>query len=73
MANNASSNLRAAMQQRSGLESEVEQIQAALAEKQRLLQEAKAETEFYMERIALRDEQKRILNDRLNNGWDDEK
>mmetsp|Transcript_39124 Transcript_39124/g.94636 ORF Transcript_39124/g.94636 Transcript_39124/m.94636 type:complete len:268 (-) Transcript_39124:223-1026(-) len=73
MANNASSNLRAAMNQRSGLEGDIGQLQATLAEKQRLLQEAINEEQFCADRIALREEQKRILNDRLRNGWDDEK
>lgn len=73
MANNASSNLRAAMQQRSGLESDIGQLQATLMEKQRLLQEAINEEQFCADRIALREEQKRILNDRLRNGWEDEK
>jgi hypothetical protein len=42
-------------------------------EKQRLLQEAINEEQFCADRIALREEQKRILNDRLRNGWEDEK
>lgn len=73
MVNNASSNLRAAMQQRTGVDNEVGRIQASLVEKQRLLQEAMAEEQFCKDRIALREEQKRILNDRLRNGWDDER
>jgi hypothetical protein len=69
----ASSNLRAAMDQRTKMESELLQLKQQLEEKQKLLQLAMNEEQYCKNRIALREEQKRILNERLRNGWDDEK
>jgi hypothetical protein len=69
----ASSNLRAAMDQRTKLESELLLLKQKLEEKQRLLQQAMNEEQYCKNRVALREEQKRILNERLRNGWDDEK
>jgi hypothetical protein len=48
-------------------------LKQRLEEKQRLLQAAVNEENFCQQRVALREEQKRMLNDRLTNGWDDER
>ncbi|KAG7353699.1 hypothetical protein IV203_003054 [Nitzschia inconspicua] len=69
----ASSNLRAAMDQRAKFESELMQLKQRLEEKQKLLQAATVEEQYCKNRIALREEQKRLLNERLRNGWDDER
>jgi hypothetical protein len=69
----ANAQLRAAMEQRTNLENELVQLKQRLEEKQRLLQAAMNEEQFCKQRVALREEQKRILNDRLQNGWPDEK
>lgn len=69
----ATTNLRAAMDQRTKLENELMQLKQRLEEKQQLLQAVTAEEQYCKNRIALREEQKRLLNDRLRNGWDDER
>jgi hypothetical protein len=69
----ASTQLRATRNQRTSLEGELGQLKARLEEKQRLLQAALTEEQYLKNRIALREEQKRILNDRLRNGWEDER
>jgi hypothetical protein len=69
----ATSNLRAAMDQRSKLENELMQLKQRLEEKQKLLQATMNEEAYCKNRIALREEQKRLLNERLRNGWEDER
>jgi len=69
----ASAQLRAAMQQRTSMESELAEMKKLLEEKKRLLANASKEEQACQERTALREEQKRLLNDRLANGWEDER
>ena len=69
---NASEQLRAAVQQRISMESELVEMKRLLEEKKKLLTNASKEEQRCNERLALREEQKRLLNDRLNNGWEDE-
>lgn len=69
----ATAQLRAAMEQRANLENEMVQLKNRLEEKQRLLQAAVNEENYCKQRAALREEQKRLLNDRLTNGWEDER
>jgi hypothetical protein len=69
----ATAQLRAAMEQRVNLENEMVRLKQRLEEKQRLLQAAVNEENYCKQRAALREEQKRLLNDRLTNGWEDER
>merc|ERR1712224_277738 len=64
----ASAQLRSVVEQRINLENELTKLKRQLAEKQKLLQAAANEEKLCQERVALREEQKRILNDRLTNG-----
>ena len=68
----AKQRLEAATQQKSTLASDVERLTKELAEKKKSLQVAAKEETWLKERVALRNEQQRLLNDRLTNGWDDE-
>eukprot|EP00536_Pseudo-nitzschia_multiseries_P001778 jgi/Psemu1/317706/estExt_fgenesh1_pm.C_230003 len=70
---NAKTQLRAALQQRTGLESELAQMKQLLEEKKRMLAKATEDEQNCQQRLALREEQKRLLSDRLNNGWEDER
>lgn len=70
---NASAQLRATVQQRTGMESELAQMKKILEEKKKILANASKEEQVCLERIGLREEQKRLLNDRLTNGWEDER
>mmetsp|Transcript_4553 Transcript_4553/g.11741 ORF Transcript_4553/g.11741 Transcript_4553/m.11741 type:complete len:253 (-) Transcript_4553:320-1078(-) len=70
---NASAQLREVMQQRMSMENELAEMKKLLAEKKQLLEAATKEEQACQERIALREEQKRLLTDKLNNGWEDEK
>jgi hypothetical protein len=72
LAANASEQLRAAVQHRSSMESELVEMKRLLEEKKKLLVNASKEEQTCQERLVLREEQKRLLNDRLNNGWEDE-
>jgi hypothetical protein len=69
----ATAQLRAAMEQRVNLENEMVKLKQRLEEKQRLLQAAANEENYCKQRASLREEQKRLLNDRLTNGWEDER
>lgn len=69
---NASAQLRSAVQQRISMENELQEMKKVLEQKQKLLAQASKAEQDCQERLALREEQKRILNDRLNNGWEDE-
>jgi hypothetical protein len=70
---NASSQLRTVVRQRQNMESELAQMKKLLEEKKKLLDQANKEEQAFQERLALREEQKRLLNDRLTNGWEDER
>jgi len=68
----ASSQLRAVTEERRILEHELAKLKVQFEEKKKLLQNATNEEQVCNERLALREEQKRLLNDRLANGWEDE-
>jgi hypothetical protein len=68
----ATSQLRSVVEERRSLESELAQLKQQFEEKKKLLQNAAIEEQVCNERLALREEQKRLLNDRLANGWEDE-
>lgn len=70
---NASAQLRAAVQQRTSMEKELAEMKQLLEQKKKLLAKATKEEQDMQERLALREEQKRLLNDRLTNGWEDER
>jgi len=55
------------------MESELAQMKKLLEEKKKLLAQATKDEQACQERLALREEQKRLLNDRLTNGWEDER
>lgn len=63
---------RAAGDQRTVLETEVEELRLELAQKSKSLQAAKDEEKWCTDRLKLRTEQKKLLEDRLENGWEDE-
>jgi len=63
---------RAARDQLTVLESEVEQLRLELTQKSKSLQAAKDEEKWCLNRLKLRKEQKQLLDDRLENGWEDE-
>lgn len=68
----STSQLRSVVEERRSLEIELAQLKQQLAEKKKLLQNTAKEEQDCQERLALREEQKRLLNDRLTNGWEDE-
>lgn len=68
----AKQRLQAATQQKSALASEVERMTKELEEKKKSLQVASKEESWLQERVALRNEQQKLLTDRLTNGWVDE-
>jgi len=55
------------------LETEVEELRLELAQKSKSLQAAKDESEWCTDRVNLRTAQKDTLEDRLENGWEDER
>ena len=69
----ASEQLREVVKQRTSMENELAEMKKLLAEKKKQLEAATKEEQACQERLALREEQKRLLTDRLNNGWEDEK
>jgi chromosome segregation ATPase len=69
----AASRLDAASQQKQTLEEEVKKLVKELEEKKKAWQVAEKEETWLKERKALRVEQKKLLRDRLENGWSDEK
>ena len=69
---NASPQLRQVMQHRMDMEDELAAMKNVLEEKQKELEKATKEEQEFQERLALREEQKRLLNERLNYGWADE-
>jgi len=64
---------RAAGDQLTVLETELEELRLELAQKTKSLQAAKDEERWCTDRLKLRTEQKTLLEDRLEHGWDDEK
>merc|ERR1712232_1122478 len=64
---------RAAGDQLTVLETELEDLRLELAQKTKSLQAAKDEERWCTDRLKLRAEQKKLLEDRLDHGWDDER
>jgi len=69
----AQSRLQLASKLKNALHEEVAQLMQALAEKKKAWQVAEKEESWLKERRALRVEQQKLLLQRLNKGWDDEK
>ena len=69
----ATCRLEAASQQKLILQEEVAKLMAELHEKKKAWQVSEKEEKWLMERKALRLEQQKLLRDRLQNGWKDEK
>jgi chromosome segregation ATPase len=65
--------LDAATTQKISLEGEVAKLMQELAEKKKSWQVAEKEEAWLKERKALRMEQLKLLGERLENGWEDEK
>jgi len=68
----AEQRLEGATQQKTSLASDIEKLTKELEEKKKSLQVATKEEKWLKERVSLRKDQKKLLNDRLTNGWDDE-
>lgn len=68
----ASQRLSAAEQQQATLQQDVAGLEQQLAEKKKALQIAQKEAAWLVERRALREEQRRLLKERLDKGWKDE-
>jgi len=64
---------RAAGDQRTLLESELEELRLEVAQKSKSLQAAVDEEKWCTDRLKLRTEQKKLLDGRLQDGWEDEK
>lgn len=64
---------RAANDQQTLLETELEELRLELEQKSKTLQAARDESKWCTERVALRTEQTNLLETRLNNGWEDER
>jgi outer membrane murein-binding lipoprotein Lpp len=69
----ATSRHKQASDQRTVLESELEQLKLEMEQKMKTLQAVKEEEKWCKQRIDLRKEQQAALQDRLDNGWEDEK
>jgi septal ring factor EnvC (AmiA/AmiB activator) len=63
---------QAASDQRTMLESELEQLKLEIVQKEKSLKSAMEEERFCQDRVGLRQEQIKLLQGRLENGWDDE-
>ena len=68
----AEQRLEAATQQKTNLATEIEKLAKELEEKKKSLQVATKEEKWLKERVSLRKDQRKLLQDRLTNGWDDE-
>lgn len=68
----AEQRLEGASQQKNRLTDKIEKMQKELEEKKKSLQVATKEESWLKERVTLRQEQCRLLNNRLTLGWDDE-
>lgn len=55
------------------LETEIEELRLELAQKSKSLQAVRDEAKWCKDRVKLRSEQKKLLESRLENGWDDER
>ncbi len=64
---------RAANDQLTLLETELEELKLEVAQKAKNLQAVRDEKKWCTERVQLRMEQKNLLEDRLENGWEDER
>jgi uncharacterized protein YPO0396 len=64
--------LDAASAQKNSLQKDVQQLMQELAEKKKACQVAEKEEAWLIERKALRLEQQKLLNERLEKGWPDE-
>jgi len=64
---------RAANDQLTLLETELEELKLEMAQKAKNLQAVRDESKWCAERVQLRMEQKNLLDDRLENGWEDER
>lgn len=64
---------KAANDQITLLESEVEELREELAQKSKSLQAASDESKWCTDRVKLRMEQNNLLDDRIENGWEDER
>mmetsp|Transcript_29511 Transcript_29511/g.61683 ORF Transcript_29511/g.61683 Transcript_29511/m.61683 type:complete len:290 (-) Transcript_29511:248-1117(-) len=69
----AEKRLGAAQTQKGKLQEEVAEMMKLLEEKKKAWKVAEKEEEWLTSRTKLRQEQERLLNDRLQNGWEDEK
>lgn len=68
----ADQRLEAATQQKTSLASDIEKLAKELEEKKKSLQVATKEESWLKDRVALRQDQKKLLTDRLTRGWEDE-
>eukprot|EP00537_Pseudo-nitzschia_pungens_P014836 CAMPEP_0172407216 /NCGR_PEP_ID=MMETSP1061-20121228/73671_1 /TAXON_ID=37318 /ORGANISM="Pseudo-nitzschia pungens, Strain cf. pungens" /LENGTH=304 /DNA_ID=CAMNT_0013143147 /DNA_START=204 /DNA_END=1118 /DNA_ORIENTATION=+ len=64
---------KAAADQHTLLEAELEELRREVAQKSKSLQAVKDEEQWCTDRVALRTEQKTLLDSRLRDGWEDEK
>lgn len=64
---------RAANDQLTLLETELEELKLEMSQKSKSLQAVKDEAKWCVERVEVRMEQKTLLEGRLENGWEDEK
>lgn len=63
----------AAAQKRAGLEEDINKLEKELAEKKKSLDVVSTEEKWLERKRAVRNEQIRMLNQRIEHGWDDEK
>lgn len=69
----ASKRLSTAMVQRTKMEEAIEKLQHELEQKKKSLTVVTTEEKWLQERVNLRKEQKKLLGQRLVEGWEDEK
>ena len=69
----ASKRLSSAGEQRRTTEEEIEALEKELESKKKSLQVVVTEEKWLKERVSLRKQQKKLLNARLIDGWEDEK
>jgi broad-specificity NMP kinase len=68
----AEERLNTAQDQRASLEIEMEELKKQLEQKQRSLKVVGTEEKWLIDRVSLRNEQKKLLEERLELGWKDE-
>ena len=71
--NSAEKRRKAANDQLTLLETELEELKLEIAQKSKNLQAVRDESKWCTERVKLRTEQQSLLEDRLQNGWEDER